>query len=95
MAWGSEPRNQMDYASIFEVFPEDYKAIKKAYDEWFNNIDEDCKDAQRIGIANNPESMELYGTFSSCCGSSDEAVTVNGILYMFGCNYGQIGRAHV
>lgn len=85
LAWGAEG----DYA-IEEVFPQDSDDIKKAFDAFIDEVKEteDCVDAYRIGLALSKKSMEAYDKFVSCCGSTDIGKEVNGVLYMFGCNYG-------
>ncbi len=91
LAWGEEPQNdntELENLKLRDVFPEDERELSKAFDKWISTINEDFIDAYRIGLANSPESMVQYDNFVSCCGSQDVGVTVNGTLYMFGCNYG-------
>jgi len=85
VAWGAESRIALE-----EVFPQDFTAIRAEFDLFIKEINEteDCVDAYRIGLAHSKESMEAYDKFVSCCGSTDIGKEVNGVLYMFGCNYG-------
>jgi len=85
LAWGDQSN-----CSLQEVFPQDARDIKIAFDKFIDEISltEDCVDAYRIGLALSQESMKEYDTYVSCCGSTDIGKEVNGVLYMFGCNYG-------
>lgn len=44
----------------------------------------------RIGVEDDPKSMFFYFMVEStgCCGYYEEKVTLNGVTYIIGCNYG-------
>ena len=90
--WAAE-KNKEGYQtpSLEEVFGDNSNDIREAYDVFLESLverGEQCIDANRIAVALDKESMELYDTFITCCGSEDIGKEVNGVLYMFGANFG-------
>lgn len=90
--WAAE-QNKEGYQtpSLEEVFGNDANDIREAFEEFIESLverGECCIDSKRIAVALDKESMELYDTFITCCGSEDIGKEVNGVLYMFGANFG-------
>ena len=85
--WGSESKEYNDLL----VFGRDASIIKAEFDMFIESLVEEgetCIDSFRIAEALDPEAMKIYAKLHSCCGSKDIAKEVNGILYMFGANFG-------
>lgn len=88
--WAAD-ENDSGYSTplLEDVFGKASCDIKKEFHQFIDEIEkeEDYVDAYRISVLDK-ESLELYKTFNTCCGSTDIVKEVKGIKYMFGCNYG-------
>lgn len=84
--WGGD-----DLDSIFEIFGANIgKLIMNKFKEYIYemNLKETNVDSYRIGVVDSIDSMREYETYATCCGRDDTVVKIEGISYMFGCNYG-------
>lgn len=85
--WALESNEHND----LKVFGEDSIEVKYHFDLFIKSLEnrgEECIDCHRIAEAQNKEAMIAYHDFISCCGSEDIGREVNGVLYMFGANFG-------
>jgi len=77
-------------AKLIDVFPIHHVELLNEFNKYVTNIEEhnDCVDSFRIGLKNNIDSMNQYNKIKSCCSQDDSTISIDGIEYMFGCNYG-------
>ena len=83
LCWSSENE-------LIDVFPIHHKELLEEFTKYITHIEEheDCVDSFRIGLKNNIDSMNQYDKIKSCCGQDDSTISIDGVEYMFGCNYG-------
>lgn len=77
--------------TIFEVFPVEHSdEIETQFYLFIEGVEaeEEYVDSLRIGKLDDRESMDAYGELVTCCGSIDREVTINNVVYVFGCNFG-------
>jgi len=74
-----------------EVFGSRAENVKKEFAAFVQDLRDQGKhniDSFRIAEGLNKEAMELYDTYVTCCGHTDIGRSIDGVLYMFGANYG-------
>lgn len=67
-----------------------FKELQEAFNDYQTkmNTSEEYVDSFRIGLKDNEESMKEYWKLATCCGQDDTEIEIQGVKFLFGCNYG-------
>lgn len=72
--------------------PEDFnfKELQEKFEEYRRkmNTSEEFVDSFRIGLKDIEESMKEYRKLATCCEQDDTEIEIQGVKFLFGCNYG-------